>query len=123
MSELFVVLGATGTQGASVIKYVRQQHPSLPIRAITRNTSSPSASALREQGIEVVQADTDDEGSLAAAFKVSSRASLMGLSSKAVLMTTLNKVCNHHLRRHRLLEPLGQLLFHGTCRSLEGSTR
>jgi uncharacterized protein YbjT (DUF2867 family) len=71
MSGLFVVLGATGTQGSSVIKYVRQQHPDLSIRALTSSTSSSSANALRDQGIEVVQADVDDEQSLAAAFKVS----------------------------------------------------
>ncbi|KPI36411.1 uncharacterized protein AB675_2989 [Cyphellophora attinorum] len=89
MSGLFAVLGATGTQGSSVIRYhvvfIRQ--------------------ALRDQGIEVVQADVDDEQSLAIAFKVSKATLPWGYILQLELIASPNKVCHHHLRRHRLLEP------------------
>lgn len=71
MPELLVVVGATGTQGASVIRHVQQRIPSLAIRGLTRNTTSPAAKALQSQGIEVVEADPDDSASLTSAFHVS----------------------------------------------------
>jgi len=42
------------------------------VRAITRNTSSEKANALRARGVEVVSADLNDEASLTAAFAGSS---------------------------------------------------
>ncbi|KAI9041080.1 putative hscarg dehydrogenase [Aspergillus affinis] len=67
-SKLIVVLGATGNQGGSVIKSFIKD-PAWRIRALTRNTSSASAQALRESGVEVVQANLDDPSSLEAAFQ------------------------------------------------------
>ncbi|KAK5167526.1 uncharacterized protein LTR77_007225 [Saxophila tyrrhenica] len=71
MEGLLVVLGATGTQGGSVIDHVLQQSPKAQIRGVTRNTSSTTSLALRERGIEMVQADMEDCASLTMALKVS----------------------------------------------------
>jgi uncharacterized protein YbjT (DUF2867 family) len=40
------------------------------VRAITRNPDSDAAKALASEGATVVQADFDNEGSLAKAFEV-----------------------------------------------------
>lgn len=66
MAKTIVVLGATGTQGGAVAaKFLSL---GWKVRGITRNTSSPSAQALSNQGIEVVSADQDDPASLIPAF-------------------------------------------------------
>lgn len=44
--------------------------PGWTLRAVTRNPESEAAKKLTEQGIEVVQADFDDETSLEKAFEV-----------------------------------------------------
>ena len=62
------VLGATGTQGASVIDAFRPLMPTWTIRAITRNPASPAAQALQSSGIEVMKADASDATSLTTAF-------------------------------------------------------
>ncbi|EXJ88043.1 hypothetical protein A1O1_04970 [Capronia coronata CBS 617.96] len=68
MSKLLVVFGATGQQGGSVIEHVLDD-PELcsqyKIRGVTRDTTSATAQALKEKGVEVVQADLDDEPSIA----------------------------------------------------------
>ncbi|RMZ83058.1 hypothetical protein DV738_g1338, partial [Chaetothyriales sp. CBS 135597] len=67
MSKLLTVFGATGNQGGSVIKTVLgnpQLSKTYRIRAITRNPSKPQAVALKEQGVEVVTADLNDENSV-----------------------------------------------------------
>lgn len=69
MSKLLVVVGATGNQGRSVIKWFQHNEPSWKIRGLTRNTSSEPAVALTRAGVEVVQADLNDINSLKAAFK------------------------------------------------------
>lgn len=75
MSKIITVLGATGTQGGSVIAALLQQRddPSHPtpyatIRAVTRNPDSPAARRLAAKGIQVLRADLDDPASLRAAF-------------------------------------------------------
>jgi len=72
MSKILVVFGATGQQGGSVARYVLND-PELSkqykVRAVTRDTTSPAAKALQDQGAEVVQADVNDAASLHAAFK------------------------------------------------------
>jgi uncharacterized protein YbjT (DUF2867 family) len=57
------IIGATGQQGRSVIDALRESD--VPIRALVRNPDSAAATALAEQGIEIVQADQEDEQSLA----------------------------------------------------------
>ncbi|KAK5063155.1 hypothetical protein LTR84_005231 [Exophiala bonariae] len=67
-SKLIVVIGATGTQGGSVVETFRND-PSWTVRAVTRSTSSEKARALRAQGVSTVAADLGDPSSLDAAFE------------------------------------------------------
>lgn len=67
---LLVVLGATGTQGGSVVSYFLSLASSpYAIRGVTRDPSSPKAVALTSLGVEMVAADFDIPSSLEAAFK------------------------------------------------------
>ena len=70
MSKIITVFGATGNQGGSVISNFLD-HPDLSkkykIRAVTRDTSKPSAKDLASKGCETVQADLNDPASLSAA--------------------------------------------------------
>ena len=70
MSKTIAVLGATGTQGTSIICSFLQDD-SCSIRAITRNTASEAAQRLAEisSRIELVQADPEDLPSLFRAFQ------------------------------------------------------
>lgn len=68
MSKIATIVGATGLQGAVVIKAL-QQTPEFRIRAITRRLDSDKAKALAEQGIDPVRADLADLDSLKAAFE------------------------------------------------------
>jgi len=69
--KLIVVLGATGTQGGSVLSTFATD-PSWRVRALTRYASSPKAQALLSKrptaSIELVSADLNDVSSLAKAF-------------------------------------------------------
>lgn len=69
MSKLFTVVGATGTQGSSVINAVLKDG-SYRVRGLTRNPDSAKAKALVQQGVQVVKADINDEQSLVKAFEV-----------------------------------------------------
>ncbi|KAM5344017.1 hypothetical protein ACJ41O_012554 [Fusarium nematophilum] len=69
--KLLTVVGGTGTQGLSLINAALQDG-AYQVRALTRNASSEKAENLRARGVEVVQADVNDEQSLANAFKGSS---------------------------------------------------
>lgn len=72
MSNLLVVLGATGNQGGSVINSILGDATAksmFKIRAITRDTTKPKAKALADRGAEVVAADLADKESLARAFE------------------------------------------------------
>lgn len=69
--KILVVLGATGTQGSSVIntflsdsELAAQWH----LRGITRNVTSEASQALTARGIEMVSADLSSPDSLTAAF-------------------------------------------------------
>lgn len=66
--NLIVVIGATGGQGGSVVNTFLNE-PNWRVRGITRNSSSPKAEALKDRGVEVVQADLDDPASLVPAFE------------------------------------------------------
>lgn len=67
-SKLIVVIGATGTQGGSVVNTFLNQ-PGWRIRGLTRSTSSPASQALVSKGVEMVSANLDDVSSLVSAFK------------------------------------------------------
>ncbi|KAJ6031620.1 hypothetical protein N7540_002352 [Penicillium herquei] len=65
---VFVILGATGNQGGSVVsRFLSSSAYSL--RVVTRNPFSPKALALATQGVEVVSGDFDDPSSLDVALK------------------------------------------------------
>ncbi|KAL4749449.1 hypothetical protein BDW72DRAFT_133119 [Aspergillus terricola var. indicus] len=70
MSKIITIVGATGTQGGSVVTALHnladQQYT---IRAITRNPSSAAAQSLVDKNIEVTKADLHDLPSLISAFK------------------------------------------------------
>ncbi|KAJ9614548.1 hypothetical protein H2200_002685 [Cladophialophora chaetospira] len=69
MSKLIVVIGATGTQGGSVVDTFLGE-TGWKIRGLTRNANSASAQNLKDKGVhEVVAANLDDVDSLVEAFK------------------------------------------------------
>jgi uncharacterized protein YbjT (DUF2867 family) len=62
---LLVALGATGTQGGSVLSYFLSLSPSpCALRGVTRDPSSPKSVSLASLGIEVVAGDYDNPSSL-----------------------------------------------------------
>ncbi|KAI9036755.1 HSCARG dehydrogenase [Aspergillus affinis] len=67
-----VIFGATGQQGRSIVNALHT-HPLVSqqyfLRAITRNTNSPSALSIASQGIETVSADMNDPSTLPAALE------------------------------------------------------
>ncbi|EJU01394.1 NADP-binding protein [Dacryopinax primogenitus] len=67
-TKLVAVLGATGTQGGSVVTSLLA-HGGYSVRAITRDTTSAKAQALKAKGIEVVSASLTDAPSLVKAFE------------------------------------------------------
>lgn len=69
MSKLAVVVGATGTQGGSVVQAFLESGR-YQVRGLTRNTNGIKARELGAQGVEVVRADLNDVESLISAFKV-----------------------------------------------------
>ena len=68
MLKLIVVIGATGGQGGGVVSRFSKD-PAWKVRGVTRNLSSDKAKVLVAKGIEMVQADTNDEESLVRAFQ------------------------------------------------------
>ncbi|KAF4835131.1 NmrA-like family domain-containing protein 1 [Colletotrichum tropicale] len=68
MSNLIVVIGATGGQGGGVINAFLNE-AGWKVRGTTRNTSSEKAKALSAKGVEVVPANLNDEESLEKAFQ------------------------------------------------------
>jgi uncharacterized protein YbjT (DUF2867 family) len=72
MSKLLVVFGATGQQGGSVIEHVLSD-PDLSqkykVRGITRDKISAKAQDIKERGVEVLEADLDDEPSISPVLK------------------------------------------------------
>ena len=65
---LIVVIGATGSQGGSVVQTFLSTSPSWRIRGLTRNPSSAASKALTAKGVEMVAADVGDPSTLPAAF-------------------------------------------------------
>ncbi|WP_159617912.1 NmrA/HSCARG family protein [Arthrobacter zhaoguopingii] len=71
MSEqkIIAVAGATGSQGGGVVRaLLADPQKRFAVRALTRDTGSASAEALRQLGADVVRADFEDEGSVVAAL-------------------------------------------------------
>ncbi|KAJ5617300.1 hypothetical protein N7537_002414 [Penicillium hordei] len=72
MSKIFVVFGATGNQGGSVIDSILSD-PELSrdfrIRGVTRNPDSARATNLKGKGVEMVAADLSNPTSLARALE------------------------------------------------------
>lgn len=84
MTVTLTVVGATGTQGGSVIDSALTAGR-YRVRALTRNPSSDKAKALAARGVEVVKADLNDHASLVKAFQVSRFAPALAI----YIMTTL----------------------------------
>lgn len=74
MSKIIAVTGATGAQGGGVVKGLKATS-GWTVRAVTRNPQGEAAKKLSDEGIEVVQADFDDEASLEKAFEVNANSS------------------------------------------------
>ncbi|XP_069840465.1 nmrA-like family domain-containing protein 1 [Dendropsophus ebraccatus] len=66
--KVFVVFGATGAQGSSVVDALLAEG-TYAVRAVTRDPSKPAAVKLKGAGAEVVSADLDDEKRLEAALR------------------------------------------------------
>ncbi|KAL8697175.1 MAG: hypothetical protein Q9201_007262 [Fulgogasparrea decipioides] len=67
MSKLLTVFGATGQQGGSLLHYLLKRPDALEVyrfRGVTRDMNKPAAVVLKDAGVEMVQADMDDESSL-----------------------------------------------------------
>ncbi len=73
---MVLVSGATGSQGGAVTQALLDSGHK--VRALTRNTESPRARGLEEQGVELVRGDLDDAGSLKRALQGVDSLYLMG---------------------------------------------
>lgn len=72
MAKLLTIFGATGQQGGSVVDYVindPQLSKQYNVRGITRDLTKPAAQALKQKGVEVVEADSDNPSSLQKAMQ------------------------------------------------------
>ena len=68
-SRIISVVGATGSQGGGLVRAIlADASGGFRARVITRKASGDKAAELRKLGAEVVEADLDDEASLAQAF-------------------------------------------------------
>lgn len=69
MSKLIAVVGATGAQGGGLARAILSDPAGgFKVRALTRKATGDKAAELRKLGAEVVEADLDDEASIAKAF-------------------------------------------------------
>ena len=67
--KVIAVLGATGAQGGGLVRAILNDKSSeFSVRALTRNINSEKAKALKDMGVEVVEADLDSFDSLKKAF-------------------------------------------------------
>ncbi|MGE5176522.1 MAG: NmrA/HSCARG family protein [Hyphomicrobiales bacterium] len=63
-----LITGATGQQGGAILRELAG-HPDFTLRAMTRHPDGEAARALAARGAQIVQADLDDERSLARALQ------------------------------------------------------
>ena len=84
-----VIIGATGGQGGSVVESFLKDG-TYQVRGVTRNVNSANAQALHKRGVELVNADLNNEASLTEAFKVCDhrRASLNCIDDKRDLLSS-----------------------------------
>jgi uncharacterized protein YbjT (DUF2867 family) len=69
INKIIAVIGATGAQGGGLVRAILADRAGgFGARAITRKANGEKAAELRKLGAEVVEADLDDEASLAKAF-------------------------------------------------------
>src|SRR4029077_4817844 len=69
MTEKKIIAGATGAQGGGLVRaIVADRAGPFTARALTRNADSGRARELASQGVEVIEADLDEETSLRKAF-------------------------------------------------------
>ena len=66
-SKLVLVTGATGKQGGAVVEALLTRGHR--VRALTRNSASPAANRLRQQGVEIAVGDFTDHDSLVRAMR------------------------------------------------------
>src|SRR5437879_4991655 len=66
-SKLVLVTGATGKQGGAVVEALLTRGHR--VRALTRNSASPAANRLRQQGVEIAVGDFTDHDSLVRAAR------------------------------------------------------
>src|ERR1700740_1206754 len=66
-SKLVLVTGATGNQGGAVVEALLTRGHQ--VRALTRNSASPAAIRLRQQGVEIAVGDFTDHDSLVGAAR------------------------------------------------------
>lgn len=66
-SKLVLVTGATGKQGGAVVNALLTRGHQ--VRALTRNSASPAANRLRQQGVEIAVGDFTDQDSLVRALR------------------------------------------------------
>ncbi|KAL7921908.1 hypothetical protein ACQKWADRAFT_313691 [Trichoderma austrokoningii] len=66
--KIATILGATGKQGGAAVDALLRK-PEYHVHGITRNADSSAAKALKARGVEVVQADLNDEDTLRVAFE------------------------------------------------------
>jgi uncharacterized protein YbjT (DUF2867 family) len=68
-SKVIAVVGATGAQGGGLVRAIlADPENEFTARGITRDPNAEKAVALKELGVELVQADLDDRTSLERAF-------------------------------------------------------
>jgi uncharacterized protein YbjT (DUF2867 family) len=82
--QLFVVFGATGQQGNSIIEQVLldpELSSKYAVRGLSRDPSSAASQALAEKGVEVVKCDLHSDSDLKAALKGAHTVFAMTLSS------------------------------------------
>jgi uncharacterized protein YbjT (DUF2867 family) len=67
--KIIAVVGATGSQGGGLVRAIlADPEGGFTVRALTRDTDSVKAREFASQGVEVVEADLDDEASVRKAF-------------------------------------------------------
>ncbi|MFG2982141.1 NmrA/HSCARG family protein [Streptomyces sp. NPDC048258] len=68
--KTITVFGATGAQGGGLVRAILADRESdFAVRAVTRHPESGKARELERLGVQVIQADMDDEASLGPAFE------------------------------------------------------